>query len=70
MGKPGVAEPVTGLPAMTRLMMPGPAVATFVARFPAVPTASAVQGQPPRPAARTSVSEQDERCDDLDAVDR
>src|SRR5260370_13612513 len=59
-----------GQPAMIRLIMPGPAAATLAARLPAVPITSAAQGSPPGPASRAPVGEQDERGDDLDAVDR
>jgi hypothetical protein len=51
-----ISRASAGQPAMMRLMMPGPAVATFAARLPAVPTASAAQGSHPdlRPARRSA----------------
>jgi len=46
-----------GQPAMMRLTVPDPAVATLAARLPAVPIASAVQGsKPERCPARRSAS--------------
>jgi hypothetical protein len=59
-----------GQPAMVRLIVPVSAVAMLAARLAAVPMVRAAQGSQPADRPVRRFGEQDQGCDDLDAVDR